>query len=87
VSIASGSAPHEVQIEAPQSFSAIPVEGCGGVLDMRVQGSVLAPSLSYRIDLTKRSERSGPDPATNGCWPLTRIGTLRHDTGRVVEPS
>jgi hypothetical protein len=81
MSIAYSSAPHEVQIEASQSLSAIPVEECGGVVDLRVQGIALAPSLSYRSDLTKRSERSGPDAATNSCSPLTSIGMLRHDTG------
>ena len=51
------------QIEASQSFSDDSREGCGGVADMRVQGIWLAPSLSYRMfDLTKRSERSGPNP-------------------------
>ena len=47
----------QVEIELPWSFSTIPVEECGGVVDLRVWGSVLILSLSYRSDLTKKTQQ------------------------------
>jgi hypothetical protein len=57
MSVAFSSAPTQVEIELPQSFSATPVEECGGVVDLRVWGSVLILSLSYRSDLTKKTQQ------------------------------